>query len=72
MIRVQCPAEAKEFYFRLYIQTNSEVHPASYPMSVRGPFPGSKVWLGCDADHSPHLVPKLGLSRSYDFSPIAM
>jgi hypothetical protein len=30
-----------------------------------GPFPGAKAWLGRDADHSSHLVPRSRMSRSY-------
>jgi hypothetical protein len=30
----------------------SEAHPASYPMSTGGPFPGGKARPGRDADHS--------------------
>jgi hypothetical protein len=33
------------------------MHPASYPMGTGGSFPGVKA-VGCEADHSPHLVPK--------------
>jgi hypothetical protein len=29
-----------------------------------GPFPGAKAWPGRDADHSPYLVPRLGMSKS--------
>jgi hypothetical protein len=37
----------------LCVQMSSEVHPASYPIGTRGPFPGGKAGLGRDADHSP-------------------
>jgi hypothetical protein len=33
-------------------QSKSEAHPAFYPMSTGGPFPGSKARPGRDADHS--------------------
>jgi hypothetical protein len=36
------PAEAKDFPSSLWVQTGSEVHPASYPMGTGGPFPGVK------------------------------
>jgi hypothetical protein len=34
-----------------------------------GPFPGAKAQPGRDADHSPHLVPRSRMSRSYTSSP---
>jgi hypothetical protein len=34
-----------------------------------GSFPGGKARLEHDADHSPHLVPKSRMSRSYTSSP---
>jgi hypothetical protein len=46
----------------LCVQTSSEAHPVSYPMSSGGPFPGSKARPGRDADHSPHLVPRSRMS----------
>jgi hypothetical protein len=38
-------------------------------MGTGGPFPGGKARPGRDADHSPHLVPRSRMSRSYTFSP---
>jgi hypothetical protein len=32
-------------------------------------FPRAKARLGCDADNSPHLVPRSWMSRSYSSSP---
>jgi hypothetical protein len=34
-----------------------------------GSFPGGKGRPGSDADHSPHLVPRSRMSRSYNSSP---
>jgi hypothetical protein len=34
-----------------------------------GPCPGAKARPGRDADHSPHLVPRSWMSRSYTSSP---
>jgi hypothetical protein len=48
--RVQSLAEAKDFSCSLCVHTGSGAHPASCQM---GTFPGGKVWLGHDADHSP-------------------
>jgi hypothetical protein len=43
----------KDSSCNLCVQTCAGVHPASYTMGPGGPFPGAKVQLGCDADHSP-------------------
>jgi hypothetical protein len=45
--------EEKDFSSSLSVQTGSGAHPASYPMGMGGPFPGGKMWVGRDADHSP-------------------
>jgi hypothetical protein len=37
-------------------------------MGTGGPFPGAKARPGRDADHSPHLVPRSRMSRSYTSS----
>jgi hypothetical protein len=42
------------------VQTGSEDHPASYPIGT-----GGKARLGRDANHSPHLVLRSSMSRSY-------
>jgi hypothetical protein len=46
------PAEAKNFFSSLCVQTGSEAHPASYSMGTGGSFPEGEVQPGCDADHS--------------------
>jgi hypothetical protein len=33
-------------------------------------FPGGKAQQGCDAYHSPHLVPRSWMSKSYTSSPL--
>jgi hypothetical protein len=38
-------------------------------MGTWGPFPACKAQLGREADHSPHLVPRSWMSRSYTSSP---
>jgi hypothetical protein len=68
-IEVPSPAEAKDFSPGLCVQTGSEAHPASCTMGTGGPFPGAKARPGRDADHSPHLVPRSKMSRSYTSSP---
>jgi hypothetical protein len=50
---IRSPAGAKDFSSSLCVQTGSGAHPASYPKGTGGSFPGGKVRLGRDADHSP-------------------
>jgi hypothetical protein len=38
----------------------------------RGPFPGDKARTGRDTDHSPHLVPRSWMSRSYTPLPLRL
>jgi hypothetical protein len=52
-IEVRSLAEARDFSSSLCVQTGSGAHPASCPVGSGVPFPGGKVWLGRDADHSP-------------------
>jgi hypothetical protein len=47
------PDRGRGFSSNLSIQTSSDTHPASYTMGTRGYFPGDKVHLGHDANHSP-------------------
>jgi hypothetical protein len=68
-IEVRSLAEAKEFSSILCVQTGSEAHPASCTMGTGGPFPGDKARPGRDADHSPHLLWRSRMSRSYTPSP---
>jgi hypothetical protein len=67
---VRSPAEVNNFFSILCVQTSSEAHPVSYPMDTAGPFPGGKARPGRDADHSPHLMPRSIMSRSYISSPL--
>jgi hypothetical protein len=67
-IGVRSPAGAKDFSSSLSVQTGSGAHPASSPMGTGVPFPGCKARPGRDADHSPHLVPRSWMSRSYTSS----
>jgi hypothetical protein len=53
VIGVRSPAGAKDFSCSLCAQTGSGAHPASCTMGTGGPFPGAKVQLGREADHSP-------------------
>jgi hypothetical protein len=71
-IEVRSPAEAMDFSSSLCVQTGSAAHPAFCTMGTEGPFPGGKARPGRDADHSPHLVPRSRMSRSYtSFLPSA-
>jgi hypothetical protein len=67
-IEVRSPTGAEDFSSSPCVQNGSEAHPASYPMGTGGPFPGGKARPGRNADHSPRLVPRLSMSRSYTSS----
>jgi hypothetical protein len=60
-IEVRFPAEIKDFSSSHCVQTGSGAHPASCP--------GCKSRPGRDADHSPPLVLRSWMSRSYTSSP---
>jgi hypothetical protein len=60
---------AKDFSSNLSVQTGSGTHPASCTKGTEGSFPKGKARPGRDADHSPHLVPRSRMSRSYTSSP---
>jgi hypothetical protein len=64
------PAEQRIFPLVSVSRPAFEAHPASYPMGTGGPFPGSKARSGRDADHSPHLVPRSRMNRSYKVSSL--
>jgi hypothetical protein len=66
---VRSPADADYFSSNLCVRTSSGVHPASCTMGTGGSFPRDKARPGRDADHSPHLVPRSRMSRSYTSSP---
>jgi hypothetical protein len=66
-IGVRSPEGTKDFSSNHCVQTGSEAHPASCTMGTWGPFPGAKRGRG--ADHSPRLVPRSRMSRSYTFTP---
>jgi hypothetical protein len=53
---VRSPGEANDFSCSLCVQTSSETHPASCPMSIGCHFPGDKARPGRDADHSPPYI----------------
>jgi hypothetical protein len=64
-IEVRYPAEAKDFFSSLCVQTGSETHPASCTMSTGGFSPGVKHGRGVTLTTHPHLVPRSRMSRSY-------
>jgi hypothetical protein len=54
------PSLAGAEYFPLAcVQTGSEAQPASYTMGTAVPFPGGKVRLRHDTDHSPPSTPEV-------------
>jgi hypothetical protein len=61
------PGRRKDFYSSLCVQTSSEAHPASYPMSIST---GVKRGRGVTLTTHLHLVPRLRKCRSY--SPIPL
>jgi hypothetical protein len=66
---VRSPAEVKDFFSSLCVQTGSRVHPASCQMGTRGSSPGLKSSRGVTLTTHPHLVSRSRMSRSYNFSP---
>jgi hypothetical protein len=60
VIGVRSLAGAKDFSSSLCVQTGSGAHPATCIMGT-----GGKMRPGRDADHSPHLVSRSRMSRSY-------
>jgi hypothetical protein len=70
-IKIRSPAGAKDFSSILCVQTGSGTHPASCPMGTGGPFTGGKSRPERDADHSPQIVPRSWMSRSYTPLPQA-
>jgi hypothetical protein len=57
-----------DFSSSLCVQTSSEVHPASYPMSTGGPFREVKRGRKVTLTTHPHLVPRSSMSMSYTSS----
>jgi hypothetical protein len=41
--RVRFPARVGDFSLHYSVQNGSRAHPASYPMGIRGSFPGGKA-----------------------------
>jgi hypothetical protein len=70
VIQVRSPAKAKHFSSNLLIPGRLWGPPSLLSNAYRGSFPGGKARPGLDADHSPHLVPRSCMSRSYT-SPAA-
>jgi hypothetical protein len=70
VIEVRSSAGAKAFFPLTSVSRPTlGPPPASCTMGTGGPFPGAKSRPGHDADHSPHLVPRSRMSRSYTSSP---
>jgi hypothetical protein len=62
---VWSPAEAKDFFSSLCVQTSSETHPASYQMGTGGSFPRVKRDWGVMLTNHPHLVLGSRMSRIF-------
>jgi hypothetical protein len=68
-IEVRFPADAKEFFCSLCVQTSFGAHPASCTMGTGGPCPRLMSSKGVTLATHPHLVPRLRMRRSYTSSP---
>jgi hypothetical protein len=66
--RVRLPAGAGNFSLLHRVQNGSGAHPASYLMSTRGSFPGSKV-AGREVDYSPPSSAEVENAWSYTSTP---
>jgi hypothetical protein len=67
VIEVRSQAETRGFSSNLCVQIGSGAHPACYPV------PGViSSGVKRDVDHSPHLVPKSWMSRSYTPLPLRL
>jgi hypothetical protein len=64
-IEVRSPAEAKDFFSRLCVQTGSGAHPASCTMGTGVLSPGVKRGRGVTLTTHPHLEPRSRMSTSY-------
>jgi hypothetical protein len=68
-IGVPSPAEAKDFFSNLFVQTGSGAHPASCTTGTGGAFPGTKRGRGVTLTTHRHLVLRSRMSRSCTSSP---
>jgi hypothetical protein len=68
-IGVRSSAVAKDFFLQPLCPDRLWGSPSFLYNGYRGSFPRGKSRPGCDADHSPHLVPRSWMSRSYTSSP---
>jgi hypothetical protein len=64
-IQIRSLAQTRYFSSSLCVQTGSGAHLASCTMGTGGPFHGGKARPKRDADHSPHVMPRSWMSRSY-------
>jgi hypothetical protein len=68
---VRSRAEANYFSSSVCVQTSYEAYLASYPMDTGDHFTEGKERLVCDADHSPNLVSRSRMGRSYTALPLS-
>jgi hypothetical protein len=67
--RGSVPGRGKEFFLTPLCPDRLWSPPACCTMGTGGAFPGSKARPGRDSDHSPHVVPRSRMSKSYALSP---
>jgi hypothetical protein len=67
-IEVRCPTKAKWLFLWPLCPDRQWGPPSLLSNEFRGSFSRCKAQPGRDADHSPHLVPRLWISRSYTSS----
>jgi hypothetical protein len=71
-VTVRSPAKAKDFSYRLGVQTSSEAHSAFYPVGTAGPFPKGEARSRRDADNSPPSSAEFkNVYELYLLSPLA-
>jgi hypothetical protein len=68
-IEVRSPAEAKNFFCSICVQTGSGAHPASCTVGTGSHFSGSKTRPGLDANHSPPSSAEFMSEWSYTSCP---
>jgi hypothetical protein len=66
--RDRFPTGAENFSLHHRVQNGSGAHPASYPVGIRGCFPGVKR-PGREADHSPPSTAEVKNECRYTFTP---
>ena len=68
--RVWFLAWARDFSLLQNVQAGSGVHPDPYAMGTKNFSPLEAQWLGCEDDHTPHLVSRLRISGAIALLPL--